>query len=48
MKPVAVDPKTTLTLSFQFHHTQMDGAHAGRFLALVQKNINTLKTRSPQ
>ena len=22
-----------LTLSFQFHHTQMDGAHAGRFLA---------------
>lgn len=21
-----------LTISFQFHHTQMDGAHAGRFL----------------
>ena len=26
-----------LTLSFQFHHTQMDGAHAGRFLANLQK-----------
>ncbi len=25
--------RTTLKLSFQFHHTQMDGAHAGRFLA---------------
>ena len=35
--------KTTLTISFQFHHTQMDGAHAGRFLALVQENIRTLK-----
>ena len=35
--------KTTLTMSFQFHHTQMDGAHAGRFLALVQENIRTLK-----
>ena len=31
--------KTTLTLSFQFHHTQMDGAHAGRFLHLLQENI---------
>lgn len=35
--------KTTLTISFQFHHTQMDGAHVGRFLALVQENIRTLK-----
>ena len=35
--------KTTLSMSFQFHHTQMDGAHAGRFLALVQENIRTLK-----
>lgn len=35
--------RTTLTMSFQFHHTQMDGAHAGRFLALVQENIMTLK-----
>ncbi len=35
--------KTTLTISFQFHHTQMDGAHAGRFLALVQENIRALR-----
>ena len=34
--------KVTLPVSFQFHHTQMDGAHAGRFLALLQENINTL------
>ena len=33
-----------LTLSFQFHHTQMDGAHAGRFLANLQKEINSLRT----
>ena len=33
--------KTTLTVSFQFHHTQMNGAHAGRFLSLVQKGIKT-------
>ena len=32
-----------LTLSFQFHHTQMDGAHAGRFLENLQKEINSLK-----
>lgn len=31
--------KATLPLSFQFHHTQMDGAHAGRFLALLQESI---------
>lgn len=31
--------KTTLTISFQFHHTQMDGAHAARFLATLQKEI---------
>lgn len=35
--------KTTLTISFQFHHTQMDGAHAGSFLALVQENIRALR-----
>ena len=35
--------KTTLKLSFQFHHTQMDGAHAGRFLQKLQKNIFALK-----
>ncbi|MCB7305059.1 CatA-like O-acetyltransferase, family 2 [Bariatricus massiliensis] len=34
--------KYYLALSFQFHHTQMDGAHAGRFLANLQKEINSL------
>ena len=29
-----------LPISFQFHHTQMDGAHAGVFLANLQKEIN--------
>ena len=32
-----------LTLSFQFHHTQMDGVHAGRFLANLQNEISSLK-----
>ena len=32
-----------LPVSFQFHHTQMDGAHAGRFLENLQKEINDLK-----
>lgn len=32
-----------LPISFQFHHTQMDGAHAGRFLANLQLEINALK-----
>ena len=31
--------RMTLKLSFQFHHTQIDGAHAGRFLQLLQQNI---------
>lgn len=35
--------KTSLTLSFQFHHTQMDGAHAARFLDGVQRAIDTLR-----
>ena len=35
--------KTTLTISFQFHHTQMDGAHASRFLDEIQGEINELK-----
>ena len=34
--------KTMLTVSFQFHHTQMDGAHAAKFLDAVQKEIKTL------
>ena len=29
-----------LPISFQFHHTQMDGAHAGRFLENLQQAIN--------
>ena len=32
-----------LPISFQFHHTQMDGAHAGKFLANLQQEINRLK-----
>ena len=35
--------KATLKLSFQFHHTQMDGAHAGRFLQHVQENIKHIQ-----
>lgn len=34
--------KTNLTVSFQFHHTQMDGAHAARFLNLLQQEIDEL------
>ena len=33
----------TLTLSFQFHHTQMDGAHAGQFLENLQREIDRLR-----
>ena len=33
----------TLPISFQFHHTQMDGEHAGKFLDNLQKEINNLK-----
>ena len=32
-----------LSISFQFHHTQMDGAHAGQFLENLQNVINCLK-----
>ena len=32
-----------LTISFQFHHTQMDGAHAGRFLAGLQNAIERVE-----
>ena len=31
-----------LPVSFQFHHTQMDGAHAGKFLATLQEEISRL------
>ena len=32
--------KTTLPISLQFHHAQMDGAHACRFLEYLQEEIN--------
>ncbi len=34
--------KTTLTVSFQFHHTQMDGAHASAFLYALQQEIDRI------
>ncbi|MBO4431061.1 MAG: chloramphenicol acetyltransferase [Bacteroidaceae bacterium] len=34
--------KTTLPVSFQFHHVQMDGGQAVRFLAKVQQEIDEL------
>lgn len=32
--------KTTLPVAFQFHHAQMDGSHAARFLQSLQDEIN--------
>lgn len=32
-----------LPVSFQFHHTQMDGEHAGRFLENLQNEIKKLR-----
>lgn len=32
--------KTTLPVSFQFHHVQMDGGHGARFLEELQNEIN--------
>ena len=34
--------RTTLTVSFQFHHTQMNVAHASRFLEQIQKEIDKM------
>ena len=34
--------KVTLPISFQFHHVQMDGGHAARFLEELQKVIKTI------
>ena len=34
------DLRYELPISFQFHHTQMDGSHAGSFLENLQKEIN--------
>ena len=35
--------RCVLPISFQFHHTQMDGAHAGRFLENLQREIYDLR-----
>lgn len=35
--------KTILSVSFQFHHTQMDGVQAAQFLETLQKEIRNLK-----
>ena len=35
--------KTVLPISFQFHHTQMDGGHAAKFLECLQNEINNIK-----
>mgnify|MGYP002512754671 CR=1 FL=1 len=35
--------KTTLPVSFQFHHTQMDGGHAAAFLARLQTELSSLR-----
>lgn len=35
--------RSYLTVSFQFHHMQMDGAHAGRFLENLQNEIDRMK-----
>lgn len=34
--------RSVLPISFQFHHTQMDGAHAAAFLELLQREIRGL------
>lgn len=34
--------RASLPVSFQFHHTQMDGGHAARFLEDLQEEIRTL------
>lgn len=35
--------KFYLPISFQFHHTQMDGSHAGKFLKNLQNEISKIK-----
>ena len=34
--------KTTLPISFQFHHVQMDGGHGAMFLELLQREIRNV------
>ena len=36
--------KTTLPISFQFHHVQMDGGHAARFLEELQQTVNIVRS----
>ena len=36
--------KATLPVSFQFHHVQMDGGHAARFLQRIQSEIYKMST----
>ena len=36
--------RMTLPISFQFHHSQMDGAHAGRFLRRLQDEIDHIQS----
>ena len=38
--------KTTLPISFQFHHVQMDGGHAAKFLQLLQDEMNRKKGKN--
>ena len=38
--------KTTLPVSFQFHHVQMDGGDAAKFLERLQKEIEGLRIKS--
>ena len=40
--------KCTLTVSFQFHHTQMDGAHASRFWKIYKKKLETWRYNQEQ
>ena len=37
------DLQYELPISFQFHHTQMDGSHAGSFLEKLQNVMNEMK-----
>ena len=37
--------KTTLPISFQFHHAQMDGRQAAQFLEELQREIQSLNYR---
>ena len=37
--------KTTLPISFQFHHVQMDGGHGAMFLELLQREMRNCCTQ---